>query len=323
MKKKTEKDDTQKVINLSDGVEGLLKPTPIKKRLSDTAVKIATEKATIEDAIFQHSAFCQTFFPYRDLGAVHHWEQKQGNIELRIDAGSWFNKDLNAWEVTGVPSGTKSRLILMYLNSYAVQNQSQVVDMGKTMSEFIKEIGLSVQGNTIKEVKEQIRRIATATINLAYVDDKHLTQVKLELVRKIDVWFPKDERQRVLWDSSIELSTDYFESLMKHAIPLDKRAIAALSHNAMALDIYAWLVQRLHRITPNKPQFVSWQNLKDQFGQGYDRMDDFKRAFRKSLSVAKLEYMSARITEDKNRGFRLENSPTPIPSKFIMLPPTK
>jgi hypothetical protein len=323
MKKKNENGESQNIINFPDNAEVLPKITPIKQRLIQTAAQIAMEKSTIEDAIFQHSAFCQTFFPYRNLGDAQHWEQTQGNIELRVSAGSYFNRDTNAWEITGIPYGTKSRLILMYLNSYAVQNQSKVIDVGKTMSEFIKELGLSVQGSTIKEVKEQLRRIATATINLAYKDIDHTTQIRLELVRRIDVWFPKDERQRVLWDTSIELSTDYFESLIKHAIPLDKRAIAALSNNAMALDIYAWLVQRLHRITPNKPQFVTWQNLKDQFGQGYAAMDDFKRAFRKSLTVAKLQYMSARIIEETNRGFKLENSPTPIPSKFILMPPSK
>ena len=33
----------------------------------------------------------------------------------------------------------------------------------------------------------------------------------------------------------VRLSHEYFESLIKHAIPLDDRALAALSGNAMAL----------------------------------------------------------------------------------------
>jgi hypothetical protein len=125
-----------------------------------------------------------------------------------------------------------------------------------------------------------------------------------------------------LWDSSIELSKDYFDSLMQHAIPLDKRAIGALSHNAMALDIYAWLAQRLHRINPANPQFLSWQNLKDQFGQGYGRMSHFKLAFRQSLFLAKVEYREARFEEDKNKGFFLYHSPSPIPQKIFSLNPS-
>ena len=37
----------------------------------------------------------------------------------------------------------------------------------------------------------------------------------------------------------------------------------------MALDIYCWLAQRLHRIPTGQPQFVSWGAIYDQFGQGY------------------------------------------------------
>ena len=92
-----------------------------------------------------------------------------------------------------------------------------------------------------------------------------------------ELWFPKDERQRVLWPSYVRLSLDYYESLRKHAIPLDERALGALAHSAMALDAYTWLAQRLCRIRPRRKQFVSWAALKDQFGFGYGRMSNFKR----------------------------------------------
>jgi len=55
---------------------------------------------------------------------------------------------------------------------------------------------------------------------------------------------------RTLWPSTVRLSPDHWENLKNHAVPLDEVAIAALSHNAMALDIYAWLAQRLHRVPP-------------------------------------------------------------------------
>jgi hypothetical protein len=45
----------------------------------------------------------------------------------------------------------------------------------------------------------------------------------------INLWFPKDEHQRVWWSSTAVLSLDYFNILMKHAVPLDERAYFALS----------------------------------------------------------------------------------------------
>ena len=76
--------------------------------------------------------------------------------------------------------------------------------------------------------------------------------------RKEPLWFEKDESQRVLWPSTLRLSLDYYESLTRFAVPLDERAIAALAHSAMALDIYCWLAQRLHRIPEGKSQLVPW-----------------------------------------------------------------
>ena len=97
-----------------------------------------------------------------------------------------------------------------------------------------------------------------------------------QIVSGFDLWFPKDDRQRVLWPSTVSLSHDYFESLQRHAVPLDERALAALSHSAMALDLYAWLAQRLHRIPKPHRQLVPWVALKDQFGQGYGAMCKFR-----------------------------------------------
>jgi hypothetical protein len=51
----------------------------------------------------------------------------------------------------------------------------------------------------------------------------------------------------------------------------------------MALDVYTWLAQRLHRVSPAKPAFVPWVSLWEQFGQGYERIRDFRRVFRWTL----------------------------------------
>ncbi|MBV9498277.1 MAG: hypothetical protein JO138_02780 [Acidobacteriaceae bacterium] len=97
------------------------------------------------------------------------------------------------------------------------------------------------------------------------------------------LWLEKDARQRVLWPSTIQLSSEYFASLQRHAVPLNESDLAALAHTAMGLDIYCWLAQRLHRINPHRPQFISWVALEEQFGAEYDRMVDFRRYFKRTL----------------------------------------
>jgi hypothetical protein len=104
---------------------------------------------------------------------------------------------------------------------------------------------------------------------------------------------------------------------MNHAIPLDNRALAVLAHNSMALDMYSWLAQRLHRIPVGETHFIAWLSLKAQFGQGYDRMADFKRAFRRNLAMVKSQYSDAKIEEVTNKGFNLRMSSPPIPKITI------
>lgn len=297
-------------------------PTAIEKRIIDAAVEVNSNRATAKEAIYQHSVLCQTFLPYRNPGIeTRIWQRKQGFVSLAVQGTAAFNPRTEEYEFFGLPYGTKARLILAHINSEAIRTQSPIVNVEDSMSAFIKRIGLNVDGRTIKEVKNQLRRLTTSIISLSYQDKVEANrgkQVDLKLMTAFDVWFPKDERQRVLWSSNIQLTNEYYTSLLNHAIPLDERALAALAHNAMALDIYAWLAQRLHRIPTDKPQFVSWANLKEQFGSGYSHMYKFKQIFRKTMKTALLQYPSSRVEEKKNKGYLLTNSPSPIPKKIIM-----
>ena len=293
--------------------------THIEKRVQDSAFQLVLKKGTIKDAVFQHSVLCQTFLPYRNPGPdVRIWKQKQGNVSLAIQAGEIFNPEKDDFEFIGLPYGPKARLILAHINSEAIRIQSKSVNVEDSMSAFIKCIGLNLDGRTINEVKNQLRKLSTSTLSLGYADNEKGRQVDLKIVKAFDIWFPKDEKQRVLWPSNIQLTDDYFNSLINHAIPLDERALASLSHSAMALDIYAWLVQRLHRINPAEPQFLTWQAIKEQFGRGYRQMYKFKQIFRKTLALARSQYPQAGIYEVKNEGFSLHHSPSPIDKKTIV-----
>jgi len=53
-------------------------------------------------------------------------------------------------------------------------------------------------------------------------------------------------------------------SLQTHAMPLNERALAGLVHSAMALDLYAWLAQCLHRVPRRQTYFVPWASLEER-----------------------------------------------------------
>ncbi|MBY0456352.1 MAG: hypothetical protein K2V38_03340, partial [Gemmataceae bacterium] len=79
----------------------------------------------------------------------------------------------------------------------------------------------------------------------------------------------------------------------------------------MALDVYVWLAQRLHRVPAGKAQLVTWVNLDGQFGQGFDRLRDFRRAFLTTLRQVLAVYPGARL-EVSEQGVSLWTSPPPV-----------
>lgn len=164
--------------------------------------------------------------PYRIPGLeVRIWKQMQGNVSLAIQAGGTYNPEKDDFEFIGLPYGPKARLILAHLNSVAIRTQSKTIDVEDSMSAFIKCIGLNLDGKTINEVKNQRRKIATSTLSLGYCDNENGRQVDLKIVKAFDLWFSKNEKQRVLWPINVQLSDDYFNILRIkfHASTLGRR----------------------------------------------------------------------------------------------------
>jgi hypothetical protein len=293
----------------------------VRQRQHAKMLDIHFNPGEIDNAWFNHSVLCQSYYPYNDPGTLDIYEHKQGNATLAIQCIKAMNPETKSFEFVGLPWGAKARLISSHINTKAIKSQSNIVEVEDSMTGFIKSMGLNADGYTIKGIKDQLARLSNSIISLGYSEDGvNLKQVNFGIVQSFEFWGIHERKQKALWNSTIELTDGYFQSLLTHAIPLDERALAALAHNAMALDIYSWLAQRLHRISPTKPQFVDWVSIKDQFGRGYGRMDKFKAVFRKTLHLVKEQYMLAKIEEIKNKGFNLCNSPSPIQQKSFILP---
>jgi hypothetical protein len=102
-------------------------------------------------------------------------------------------------------------------------------------------------------------------------------------------------------------------------VPLDERAVAALATSCMALDVYCWLAQRLHRLPPERPLLLPWPALKLQCGWHYARMDNFRRDFRQVLAEVRTQYPDARL-EFETRGLLLRHSPPPVRPRTVPVP---
>lgn len=295
------------------------------ERVGHAAYEMATNGVNGEDIVYVSAPLCHVFFPYQNPGdEVDFWQRSHGPFDLTIEATSEVNPDTHQREKIGLPYGPKPRLIMAYLNTVIIKQGTPEIVVGNSLTEFIgSTLRMSTDGRTINEVKNQLARLSTALIKASFkLEDGHSYGDKMTLIRGIDVWWSKNLHQRHLWGNYLRFSDDYFNEVMAHGVPLDRRALAALSGNALAIDLYSFLAHRLHVVPEGRPLNISWKAMKDQFGATYARMDKFKQKFRQTLALVHSVYQGARIEEIKNKGFVLSHSKPPIPAKTSIIVPT-
>ena len=146
----------------------------------------------------------------------------------------------------GFPYGPKPRLVLYHLNAEAVRTQSPLIELEHSLSGFVKRtLGLDVQGRNFQTIRDQLTRLAAADFRIGKSEAGHSVTVHGRILSGFALWTPGKFNPRAAWPTQVQFSPEYFDSLVSHAVPLNESAVARLSHNAMALDIYTWLAQRL------------------------------------------------------------------------------
>lgn len=292
---------------------------PIQLRLLHMGTEIATTPP--EDLSFQHSVLTQCSLPVgKPEDGVLVWERQQGRARLRVEAGSALNPKTGQYVQLPLPYGPKARLLLIHLNTEAVRRQSPIIPIEATMTAFFRRLmgGGTQDGRTSNLLKAQLSALAAATFRMGIAESDRAFQMNTQVVHAFDMWLNRDESQRVLWPSTLRLSLDYFENLTKFAVPLDERAISTLAHSALALDIYGWLAQRLHRVSPGKPQFITWVALHEQFGQEYARIRKFREIFLNMLKQVHGSYPDAKFEVDGG-GMTLFHSEPPVRKRLVLV----
>lgn len=286
-----------------------------EERLISSSCQISQRRATSEEATYFHSIMCQVGLP-RSKVAGTSFERRCGEAVLLVKAGEIWNGE--QFVLQPIPYGSLPRLILSWMNTVALRERTPEIAVGNSASHFLKMLGKKVTGGktgTIHNFKIQIQALAACNMTLGLNLDERAHTFKGQPIKHFDARFGEDGvGNKSLWPETITFSDDYFNSLVDRAVPLDIRAFAALKGSALAMDVYCWLAQRLHRID-GRPVLLRWANLRDQFGQEYvgkDPANDFKKSFLKALDQALAVYPLAKVKRVK-RGLLLMASHPPIP----------
>jgi hypothetical protein len=237
------------------------------------------------------------------------WERQGGPVKLLVESGLTQNQ-----EPIGLPYGATARMILLYLQSRAVQTRCREIELGSSMHQWLSSMGVSVGGKTYQVVREQSRRLSACRLTFFRQIDDHATmRTNGGFVRDAIVpSTPAD--QLTLWQDRVCLDEGFFNSLMAHPLPVRESAIRGLSSRSLAIDIYVWLAYRLHHLS--KPTPIRWPALFEQFGAGFGRLRDFRRDFSELLRLALAVYPEARVDRDVD-GIMLHPSPSPVEARIV------
>jgi hypothetical protein len=222
----------------------------------------------------------------------------------------------------GVPYGVTGRLILLYLQKQALVGGSREIELGSTMYEWMKRLGVGLGGKDYKHVREQMFRISACSLRFLWGGQDETGAVmsgwkKDSIIEEgiLMIGRDGDEHQPALWRERIVLSATFFEALRERPVPIDLNAVRAINYSSRALDIYIWLAYRLH--TLKRPMKVTWPMLREQFGEPEHRLDRFRDRFSDALKIALQVYPVAKVEADAS-ALTLHPSPPAVPERPML-----
>jgi hypothetical protein len=226
---------------------------------------------------------------------------KKQNTNEFIRKNGAFTLTMLAPSNVGLPYGSIPRLLMMWLTTEAVRTKEKELVLGKTLREFMGQLGLQATGGrwgSITALKEQMRRLFSSSISCHYAEGYRDSGLNLQIAEEYQLWWnPTSPDQLSLWESKVTLGTKFFNEIINNPVPLDMRVIKAIRRSPMALDMYCWLTYRMSYLRSRTN--IPWPVLQTQFGADYGSNDqgvrDFKRAFMRELKKIYLFYPEVRL----------------------------
>ncbi len=267
------------------------KPIP-----DSVAIRLATASEAMRtppsppDKAFLARMFVLATLPHRDPGNVPTWGRKNGHARLTIhphidDAG-----------IPRYPFGSIPRLLLYWLVGEAKRTQSRRLELGATLAEFMREVGLNPDTGGGKRgdaarLRDQMERLFRAQIRFedgGAAATERSRWLNMQVTDYAEVWWSHTApSQRSLFGSYIVLGEAFYQAVTTGPVPLDRRALRELRRSPFALDLYAWATHRAYR---RQFGFVSWAALRAQFGGSYQDTKNFQKAASSALRKIKAVY---------------------------------
>jgi Plasmid encoded RepA protein len=267
----------------------------------------------------------QATLPHRSpRGNPPEWCRTNGNYTLAIRPGYKTDAATCERRCVGYPYGSIPRLLLFWMTTEAVVNRSRRLKLGDTLAAFMRELGLDPsrggKRSDAQRLREQMERLFRASISFEYSRREvgHVQEdwVNMQVAAKGHLWWDLPNPDQLnLFESYIELSQEFFDAITAHPVPADFRALRALKQSPLALDLYAWIAYRAHRVNQQeRPVMITWRQLQDQIGADFADTKNFKAKVKPALAKVLALYPQLRL-RIVDGGLELRPGPNLIPQR--------
>lgn len=289
--------------------------TEAQRKLVEAAANVMGEPPTDADRAFMARQLVQCTLPHSNPGNVPAWSRTNGALSLVIQP--YYDRKAGVYLY---PYGSVPRLLLFWITTEAVKSKSRRLELGNSLTGFMREIGLNpdnggtgAKRSDARRLKDQMQRLFMARISFEYdriaENATGLGWLNMDVAPAGELWWDhRTPDQYDLYPSWIELGEHFSAALRAAPVPVDMRALRALKRSPLALDLYAWATYRTFTVTQaGKPSFIPWDGLARQLGGDYADPKDFKKAIKEALKKVQTFYADLRIA-DAQGGFIIKPS---------------
>lgn len=230
-----------------------------------------------------------------------------------------FRLSMLAPPSVGLPYGKVPRLLLAWMVTEAVKTRSPRLDLGPSLSAFMRELGQVPTGGTwgsIGRLREQAKRLFSCTIAFTYDAPAEGAYERLgfNVAHRVCLWWAaRDPEQVALFGSFVELSAEFYAAVIDRPVPLDLRAVRAL-RSPLAFDLFVWASWRMSYLRQETE--IPWPALALQFGADYAEVRQFKAKVLRHLRQVVTVYPAARFAVGE-RGLILKPSPPHVGPRHL------
>ena len=219
----------------------------------------------------------------------------------------------------GVPYGAYPRVALIYLLSEAVTKRSRDVYLGRNFTEWMRRLGYQSISygprGSANLMRDQVDRLLACEWQIRW--DGEGVDANAFAVRdvKISSEYAGSLDKNGSFAREIRMSEVFYNHLIEHAVPLNEVAVRELKTIPTALDLYTYLAYRLPRISSNRGQVISWEQLAKHLGNEADSKR-FRQTIRETMQIVSSVYPNANI-DVSGRKVVMHPSPAPLERKLI------